>query len=521
MVRLGSGIAALGLLGAAACVIVHHQRVDVEPVDARREPLTIETPVKAHLLDGSTIVFPIGVSLSADTIRGRSASGMRYSLTLRDSAPAGLVPLDSVVGMENYITRTNEGTSLILTTLASAGATALTAAATVAIFGSCPTLYADSAGTPVLQAEIFANRVSPLFEARDIDRLSAAADGRGAVRLEVRNEALETHYINHLELLEVRHAADERVVPDERGRPLALRGLGGAAARDRAGRDLGTTLAAVDGDVFETDDSLLAAASAEDPRDYIDITAPRPAGSDSVAIVLDLRNSLLNTVLFYDMMLGEPGLRSLDWLAHDMTRIGPVLSLGRWYNSRFGLRVQVRGRDGSYRQVARHPTYGPIAWREVASVVPVSSGEDSVHIRLSFIADEWRIERVRVAAQVRRARERTVPAAAATDRDGAPLADALAHLRKADERYLQTSPGQRLEVRFDAGAPPAGDSARTFLLASQGYYTEWVRGRWIKRSTRNAPFAPGDSALVATIRRWRAHKDSIGRQFYATRIPVR
>ena len=41
--------------------------------------------------------------------------------------------------------------------------------------------------------------------------------------LDVRNEALETHYIDQLELLEVRHRADEVVIPAPRGTPLAVR----------------------------------------------------------------------------------------------------------------------------------------------------------------------------------------------------------------------------------------------------------------------------------------------------------
>jgi hypothetical protein len=32
----------------------------------------------------------------------------------------------------------------------------------------------------------------------------------GAVRLHIRNEAMETHYINHLQLVEVRHRPGER-----------------------------------------------------------------------------------------------------------------------------------------------------------------------------------------------------------------------------------------------------------------------------------------------------------------------
>src|SRR5678809_654746 len=69
-------------------------------------------------------------------------------------------------------------------------------------FGSCPTFYRDSAGTPVLEAEGFSYSIAPLFEARDVDRLRARPGSDGKLALEVRNEAFETHFLNHLELLE-------------------------------------------------------------------------------------------------------------------------------------------------------------------------------------------------------------------------------------------------------------------------------------------------------------------------------
>jgi len=292
------------------------------------------------------------------------------------------------------------------------------------------------------------------------------------LRLQVWNEALETHFINSLSLLEVRHAPDEQVVPDEHGKPLAVGGfVGDPAIADRAGRDLRATLAHGDGDVFSTERGILRDASRGEMYDHIDVTLPRPTG-DSAAVVVRMRNSLLNTVLFYDYMLARPGARSLDWMSEDLERIDRVVELGRWYAGRLGLVVSVR-ENGRYRPVARLADFGPIAFRDAGVVVPVPAG-DSLRIRLGFIADQWRIDRLAVAARVRRPAVREIPLAAATGPDGRPEPAALRDLREADDRYLVTTPRQRFIASFDAGPPPV-DSARTFLLVSQGYYTEWVR----------------------------------------------
>jgi hypothetical protein len=69
--------------------------------------------------------------------------------------------------------------------------------------------------------------------------------------------------------------------------------------------------------------------------------------------------------------------------------------------------------------------------------------------------------------------------------------------------------------------PEPSEGERTFLLASQGYYVEWVRRAWIAAARDTATFRPGDAALLRTIQRWRESKDTLERRFFATRVPVR
>ena len=290
-----------------------------------------------------------------------------------------------------------------------------------------------------------------------------------------------------------------------------------ASATDRAHRDLQPTLAHADGIVFSTDANTLNKATAEDPEDYIDVVVARP-DADSAVVALRLRNSLLNTVLLYDLMLAAPGARSIDWLEQDMRSIGPAVKFGRWYRKHFGLRVSVW--DGTrYRDVERHPTYGPVAWRDVATVVPVYK-TDSLRVRFSYTADEWRIDWIGVAAQFSRPRPRLVPIARVRAGSDSITAIAKRNLQSADDRYVQTMPGERFWISFDVGPEPA-DSARSFLLASQGYYSEWVRGSWVKNATATSTFEPSAGALDETLHRWSAQRDSVEKSFFARRVPMR
>ena len=312
------------------------------------------------------------------------------------------------------------------------------------------------------------------------------------------------------------------VLPDEQNRPLAVGKLVPfATARDRLGRDVRGVLAVPDGDVYRTPPQILDRAGVGDLEDAIEIAVPAALGTDSIVVVLRLRNSLLNTILFYDIMLGDPGARSLDWVGRDLQQVGPAVEIAQWYQRKMGMQIAVRGGGDAapFREIAHLKDTGPVAWKDVAIVVPVLE-RDSVRIRLTFPADNWRIDRIAVATRFRRATPVEHPLAVVLDAADRPDTTARASLAAADGRYLETSAGQRFTAEFDVESAPEGVS-RTFLLASQGYYTEWVRRGWLVAPRATRTFTPSDTALAEAIVRWRVTQDTLEARFMATRVPVR
>ncbi len=499
----------LSLILLTSCAV---HDLEVTPVNRESpEPVIVSSPVKAHLTDGSIVVFKQGITVANGQVTG---DGRKYDLTLDNSVRVSSIALDDVAAMESYQTPVQTGKTVAANAEIAVGGIA-GALLAKALFGSCPTIYSVTNDDPVLEAESFSYSIAPSFEARDVDRLNVPSGDRETVELIVRNEALETHYINHLELLEVVHEEGQRVFPDPRGQPLVVGKLNvPLSAIDRGGQKITEVLDLPDGTSWNSDATRLHRASLDDFEDYVDLEFETPDNADRVALVFRLRNTLLNTVLLYDVMLKDQGFRALDWMGRDLDQFFTKARLGLWYRDRMGMRISVWD-GGKFRQVARVGDQGPIAWKDVAVTLPVPDN-DRMRVRLSFVVDNWHIDWVGISPDVHRPDVRTVQLAQVEVPVMGPLGGGLKNLASPDQSYVVTRPGEALHVRFNVGAAPE-DRTRTFLLAAQGYYIEWMRHDWLKE-TSPKPFKPSDESLIRAIRLWEAKRDSFQELFESTRI---
>lgn len=493
--------------------------------------VVVSTPLKAHLLDGSTVLFRNGGTVGHDAVEGTGERFAFMRASANGPATSIVVPFDSIVGLETFAGKQLVAQSVIVSTAASAVTGAATIALLKVLFGSCPTVYADTGTGPLLQAEGFSYAIAPLLEQRDLDPLHVRADGDGVVRLELRNEALETHYINNIELVAVSHPIGTRALPDQGGNLVLVDDIRTLdVARDRAGRDLLSTLSSADGQLFSSAPATVTAARAGDLEDWIDVEARDLPPGDSVAVVLRLRNSLLNTVLLYDGILG--GRDAPEWLETGLQRISTAIDLSKWYMRTMGMRVSVDGvspRSPDEPWSARLGDVGPLAFRDVAIVLPRPARDSrSIRVRLRFVADNWRIDQALVAGRVARPTSRVIGLSRvlvrAVDSTSQATDDtaAVGALREADGRYLETSPGQRMTLEFTpAKTIDAPGSSTTYLIVWQGWYREWIRGHWLAEPTRTTAWTPGDAAVLTALHRWQARQGDLERAFYSTQISVR
>jgi hypothetical protein len=274
----------------------------------------------------------------------------------------------------------------------------------------------------------------------------------------MRNEALETHYIDHVELVEVIHSVNEDVYPDPKGNPVTVGKLiAPRNATDRDGRNGLDASKAADDLVWSTSSDRLQRASINDMRDYLDVEFEVPDLSKKHAVILRLRNSLFNTVLLYDVMLKGQGVRALDWMGRDLEKLGPRYRLAKWYREQMGMDVSIWNGTG-YRALAKIADTGPIAWNEIAIRLPRTSG-NTIKLRLSFIADNWHIDQIALAETGAHRSVRKIAVSEVHGANGEVLGAVLENLNHADDDYAIARPADYMRLHFDVGAPPRGRAA--------------------------------------------------------------
>lgn len=495
-----------------ACIV---HRLEITPIDTTAStPITVETPVKVHLFDGSTVVFEDGITVTDNTVSG---DGQRYDLTLNSSIRISAIPLDDVAAMESFQSPVSTGA----TTAASAGSTVGIVFGSMLgislIFGSCPTIYSIDGVDAFLEAETFSYSIAPSFQSRDIDLLGIRPTVGNKIELELRNEMLETHYIDQLQVLEVTHEPGQFVYPGERGQPLIVDNkILPFSATDSSGKNILRDVLAKDERHWRATDARINAVAPDDLMDHLEFEFDVSPDQAEAALLLRMRNSLLSTVLFYDVMLKQQNFQALEWMGKDLDRFGNKMELGLWYRKQMGATVSV-WRDGRYRKVGRFGDQGPIAWSERAIRIP-TNGEETLKVRLSFVADAWRIDQVAVATTVHNAGSRAVPVDRVYGPEG-DRADIPGYIRAPDETYLITKPLDWLRLSFDVG-PVEMNKSRTFLLASHGYYMEWMRAEWLQHEKRQT-FVPGDEALLQALTIWGETRDEMREQFDSIKLAVR
>jgi hypothetical protein len=430
--------------------------------------LKVSSPfLKAHMKNGNLYIFQ---SWNTDSI-GSTITGNGVLLNPgRDTLARGqtILGLDSVALVETNVI-TNSGMVTAFTVF-----TGITAAMTIycmtnpkACFGSCPTFYVSDGDSMRLQAEGFSSSIAPALEATDVDALYHARSMNGEVTVEMRNEALETHVVRHVDLLAVPRQKEGRVFfGSDRQFWESTRVLSPVQARSPEGDCLPALRNA---DWYER--YSLADENDLGTKETIDVEFRLVPGR-TYGLVVGARQTLMPTYLVYQA-LAYMGNDAGHWLA-EIERKKITGKRGDIEGLIGGIEVSITNPEGNRQSMGEINEHGPLAVD--MHLLPFGKISDTtINIQLRMTRGAWRLDYVAIAelSEPSRAVRLHPHTVIKNNKEDHSARTSLLDSTKT----LVTLPGDIYTLQYTL---PQTEGEYELFLESRGYYLEWIRKEWIE-----------------------------------------
>ena len=380
------------------------------------------------------------------------------------------VPFDSVVIAEtNVISGNSAATGLGTATVITGIFSAVCIADPKACFGSCPTFYAFDGHRNKLQAEGFSSSIAPSLEARDIDALYNVIMKSRDFILEVKNEALETHYIRYANILAACHSKGNRVLATKQDKFFEVNGFIEPSLAIADEGSIREKIYCYDGiERFSSSDSIDLAE-----KETVDLTFEN-VPSEETGLVIACRQSLMTTFVFYQS-LAYMGTKASDWLTRLELGNNNIRKLAKNFINLGFIEILMQDKNGSWHKVSEVGETGPIAGDiKLVSLKGYNTGE-KLKLRLVMTKGLWRIDYLSLAKIVCEVEPVVIhPEYVEPGYSGvSKVVDLL--LNK--DSLLINIPGDEYFIHYKL---PENYNEYELFLDTKGYYVEWMRDKWIK-----------------------------------------
>ncbi len=486
----------------------------------------IQVGSKIQTYNDDIYVFPRGFTVDGDSLKGFA---QLFNLENNDGYYSNRsIPLKDIAMINNY-EETTSGSRHFASFLFGLTGPLMTVTSLYCVscpkccFGSCPTIYTKGKNGYELECELFSECISKQLENDDVDVLIKKLSIDGNVDLMITNEALETHYINRFNLISVNHPFGTRLLPSLNDSLILVKSfMEPLSISNSKGINILSLTQKDDGNFYRSGTKDLDKTINDIPYDYIDVGSKVPSSSRNVKIIIKYRNTLLSTILLYDVVLASQGIEAVAWI--DKMNNNPEYAqyFKMLYQNFSGIRIQSR-LNNSWKNVGTLKDAGPLAWRYAGFEAPVDKN-GNLKIRLKFFTDNMMIDYIAIdtSSSYKNDLEFTLPVAVKiTNAKGEPTNEVYDFIKDDDDQYLVTNPGDNYTFKYKFNKK--SNCEQTLVIFSRGYYYEWIRGDWVRNKETDYKFNLYDlhGTLNHLAESWLENKDIIEQEFFNQRIPLK
>ena len=477
--------------------------------------------LKAHLNEGGVILFTDewSVDSARNVVTGLAQS---YDINRR---PLGseIIELqaEDVVLFETNALNTNAVSSLNGTKimfLVTAASLFVCIVDPKICYGSCPTFYLDENPDNVFSsdAEGFSSAIHPNLEYEDCDGLGVVDIRENSVSLTMKNEALETHCVDAICLTAIPINQGERIYHNPNNSFWRC-GESQAPAQAKANKmDVSALFASADLNEYQR---LTENGDMTDVEDVY-LTFPGIPNTDNYGLVLDFRQSLMSTYLFYGAKAYMGPMNSdyfVEFGNSDMAKPGWKPSV---FKEMGGIEVSVWDVSKKlWKEIGMFDETGPIAIN--TQMLELGKCEGEVEVRLRMTVGAWRIDAaqlVQVVEEVNVGDWTYQPSSIKQVRGSKQDVFIDPELFAEDDHHFVSMPGESYVMDF--AISDDGASHELFLF-SEGYYIEWMRGEWLgnvnQKKLRQMHLFP-KQYLKQEAKKYQVYEEEMERLFWESKI---
>jgi hypothetical protein len=337
---------------------------------------------------------------------------------------------------------------------------------------SCPFIYGWNGADYILEGEAFATAWGQALEMNTCTVLPSLNERKGELSVRITNERPETHYINAVNLVAAVVDDNATVYADAQNTLWPVyETLPPAWAHDQTGADITAKLQWKDGEYWESD--FLPERGGTQFQDVVDVVFPKPSSKNEATLVVHAINTrIFDTVIgMVSQYMGDESLAFVSTVEHDPEMIA---ILKQWLDET-SLKASLWDGGKWEPLVTLLPEANEVPFSRVIRFNVRDIVGDSVKIRLTSLADVWKLDAVGVDwSSVHPLTPKPVPLVSAIGSNGKDFALTLGH---ADDQYAVVLPPEKIDFTFQSlqayalGEQPG--KKIVYGLNVQGYLHEW------------------------------------------------